>query len=616
VFSDPEFVTNNELNLTRDQLYTESIRKHVLIWKRLKELKTSDLFDKNVFIQAALGPEPSGLMLHELAFLPMITSQASEEQLQKWSPLLDSYQMIGCYAQTELGHGTFVRGLETTATYDPLTKTFVLNSPTLTSTKWWIGSLGLSANHAVLLAQLYTGGQCHGVHAFLVQIRDIDTHKPLPGITVGDIGPKLGLNAVDNGFLRLNNVRIPRENMLMKHSKVLEDGTFIKPPNEKLVYGGMLGIRALIPVNTAATLAAAVTIAIRYSCVRRQSELKPNAPEAQVLDFQTQQHKLFPWLAAVFAYRLTGFAMVEMFLTVTAECREGKYERLIEVHGLSAGLKAVVATRAIRGIEQCRLSCGGHGYSLASGLPLLYGFASTVATAEGEATILLLQTARYLIKNCLQASRGNRVDAFMTYLLPNNNPSSFDGRTNLDSLVHAYAFIASRTVTKTANRLQRVMSESGLTQELAWNECLVDLANAAVVHIDYVLVRLFAEKVTNYQSDASVKRILEALCKLYAIHGLIENAGVLVEEHYLTSADLDNLSSTLYSLYSTIRPDALSIVDAFDFHDQKLRSAIGCYDGQVYEKLYEWASHSALNSTDVHESFHKYLKPLRSQAKL
>jgi acyl-CoA oxidase len=160
------------------------------------------------------------------------------------------------------------------------------------------------------------------------------------------------------------------------------------------------------------------------------------------------------------------------------------------------------------------------------------------------------------------------------------------------------------------------MSESGLSQELAWNECLVDLANAAVVHIDYVLVRLFAEKVTNYQSDASVKRILEALCKLYAIHGLIENAGVLVEEHYLTSADLDNLSSTLYSLYSTIRPDALSIVDAFDFHDQKLRSAIGCYDGQVYEKLYEWASHSALNSTDVHESFHKYLKPLRSQAKL
>lgn len=38
-----------------------------------------------------------------------------------------------------MGHGTFIRGLETTATYDPDTKEFVLHSPTLTSQKWWAG---------------------------------------------------------------------------------------------------------------------------------------------------------------------------------------------------------------------------------------------------------------------------------------------------------------------------------------------------------------------------------------------------------------------------------------------------------------------------------------------
>lgn len=43
------------------------------------------------------------------------------------------------FFQTELGHGTFLRGLETTATYDPSTEEFVLNSPTLTSYKWWPG---------------------------------------------------------------------------------------------------------------------------------------------------------------------------------------------------------------------------------------------------------------------------------------------------------------------------------------------------------------------------------------------------------------------------------------------------------------------------------------------
>ena len=42
---------------------------------------------------------------------------------------------LGTYAQTELGHGTFIRGLETTATYDPEAQEFVLHSPTLTAYK-------------------------------------------------------------------------------------------------------------------------------------------------------------------------------------------------------------------------------------------------------------------------------------------------------------------------------------------------------------------------------------------------------------------------------------------------------------------------------------------------
>jgi acyl-CoA oxidase len=48
--------------------------------------------------------------------------------------------MIGTYAQTELGHGTFIRGLETTATFDEKTQEFVLNTPTLTAFKWWPGN--------------------------------------------------------------------------------------------------------------------------------------------------------------------------------------------------------------------------------------------------------------------------------------------------------------------------------------------------------------------------------------------------------------------------------------------------------------------------------------------
>lgn len=77
--------------------------------------------------------------------------------------------------------GTNLKKLETTAVYDPKTEEFVLNTPTITATKWWPGNLGKSANYTVVMAQLYTNGKCYGSHPFWVQIRDIHTHEPLQG---------------------------------------------------------------------------------------------------------------------------------------------------------------------------------------------------------------------------------------------------------------------------------------------------------------------------------------------------------------------------------------------------------------------------------------------------
>ena len=56
----------------------------------------------------------------------------------------------------------------------------------------------------------------YGVHPFLVQIRSLDDHKPLPGVEVGDIGTKLGYNTMDNGYLSFTHSRIPRENLLSR----------------------------------------------------------------------------------------------------------------------------------------------------------------------------------------------------------------------------------------------------------------------------------------------------------------------------------------------------------------------------------------------------------------
>ena len=171
--------------------------------------------------------------------LHALETMTTDEQKRQFLPLAHSFRIIMTYAQTELGHGTDIRRLETEAIFDRTTDSFVLNTPTLTSTKFWPGALGRTVNYVLLMAQLYTPDRDHpcGLQMFLVQIRDMKTHELLPGYTFdcllidslirtylgvesGEIGMRFGHAGNDNGYLRLTNVRIPRTQMLMKLAQV------------------------------------------------------------------------------------------------------------------------------------------------------------------------------------------------------------------------------------------------------------------------------------------------------------------------------------------------------------------------------------------------------------
>ena len=191
--------------------------------------------------------------------------------------------------------------------------------------------MGHSANHAVVVAQLYSNGKCHGIHPFMVQLRDVETWKPMAGITIGEIGPKLGMKTINNGYLGFNNVRIPRENMLMKNNQVLADGTFIKAPASVLTYSTMVFVRVHIVRNMSYLLSKAATIATRYSAVRRQSPIKPRLPEPQIMDHITQQNKLFPNIARAVVFKLTFDYILNMYNEVTSELNAGNLDRLPEV---------------------------------------------------------------------------------------------------------------------------------------------------------------------------------------------------------------------------------------------------------------------------------------------
>ncbi|OQR81062.1 acyl-CoA dehydrogenase/oxidase, partial [Thraustotheca clavata] len=155
------------------------------------------------------------LDMHRKMFAPALQLSMSQEQWLKWKDIASSYRILGAYAQTELGHGSNIRAIETIAMYDKERQSIDLHSPTLTSRKWWPGGLGKTANFAVVYARLVADNIDYGLHAFLVQLRDLKTHETLPGIELGDIGAKIGFNGVDNGFCTFNHVALPKESLLM-----------------------------------------------------------------------------------------------------------------------------------------------------------------------------------------------------------------------------------------------------------------------------------------------------------------------------------------------------------------------------------------------------------------
>lgn len=106
-------------------------------------------------------------------FTHQIVHMTNDEQLKKWGPLARNLEIHGCYAQTELGHGSNVAGLETTARFDSKTDEFVITTPTISSTKWWPGELGRYANFALVFAQLIVPEEDgsennYGISPFLV----------------------------------------------------------------------------------------------------------------------------------------------------------------------------------------------------------------------------------------------------------------------------------------------------------------------------------------------------------------------------------------------------------------------------------------------------------------
>jgi acyl-CoA oxidase len=317
----------------------------------------------------------------------------TERHHEEFLEAIGTLELPGCYAMTEVDHGSNVRDLETTATYDPETDELIVHTPHQGAAKHYIGNAALHGRLATVFARIVVAGDDHGVHAVLVPLRDADM-ATLPGVHIEDCGDKEGLNGVDNGRIAFDHVRVPRENLLDRFASIDADGGYQSPiPSPGRRFFGMLRTLVLGRVSIAAASVSAtkvgLTIAVRYASERRQFG-PDQSPEQPILDYILIQRELMPRLATTFALH---FAVRD--LQTWAADPERADDPELEV--AAAGLKAYASEHCVSALQACREACGGRGYLADSRFAALKADTDVFTTFEGANLVLYQLVAKGLL---------------------------------------------------------------------------------------------------------------------------------------------------------------------------------------------------------------------------
>ncbi|KAK4286111.1 hypothetical protein QN277_002717 [Acacia crassicarpa] len=485
----------------------------------------------------------------------------------KWLRDTENYVIKGCFAMTELGHGSNVRGIETVANYDSSTGEFVINTPCESAQKYWIGGAGKHATHTVVFSQLYINGNNEGVHAFIAQIRDSDGNI-CPNVRIADCGHKIGLNGVDNGRIWFDNVRIPRENLLNSVADVSPDGQYlctIKNPDQRFAafLAPLTSGRVTIAVSAVYTSKISLAIAIRYALTRRAFSITPNGPEVLLLDYPIHQHRLMPLLAKVYAMSFAANDLKLIYVKRTPESNK-------TIHVVSSAYKAIFTWNNMRILQECREACGGQGYKTENHVGHLKGEYDVQSTFEGDNHVLMQQVSKALLAEYIANRKKNKPFAGLglDYM---NKPQPV-----IPSLLKSFTIRSSQSQIDMFHLRERDLL-SRFAAEVSEYQALGESAESAFIQSFQLaedLGRAFSERaVLQTFMDAesalpagSLKNILGLLRSMYALICMDEDASFL-RYGYLTRDEADAVRKEVKKLSSELRPHALALVSSFGIPD-------------------------------------------------
>jgi acyl-CoA oxidase len=498
---------------------------------------------------------------------------------EAWLRAIGTLQMPGCFAMTETGHGSNVRDLETTASYDIGTHEFIIHSPNRSAWKDYIGNAAVHGRMATVFAQLEVNGEQHGVHAFLVPLRD-EQGNTLRGITIEDDGRKIGLNGVDNGRIAFNSVRIPRDNLLNRFGDVSPDGKYSSPITSAsrrffTMLGTLVAGRVSIAAASCSSAKLGLTICTRYASLRRQ--FGPEAGnEIPILEYLTVQRKLLPLIARTYALDFAIHDAVRLF--------EDPHPEETDLEMSAAVLKALASEHAVDALQFARELCGGLGYMWDMRIGELRADTDIFTTFEGANTVLLQLVAKGLLTELKEQFEEMRIWAAVRQLtarastaVAELNPvitRKTDGEHLRDPDFHrnALRFREARLLHSVAARLRALLND-GVDSFDAVNECQDHLVKLAEAHGERLVLESFQNRLTRLRAD-NTRAAMTELCALFALSCIENDRGWFLESGYLEPVKSKAIRAELNEACSRLSEVAVSLVEGWGIPDRFLPEAV------------------------------------------
>lgn len=489
-------------------------------------------------------------------------------------------KVLGCFAMTETGHGSNVRGIKTTATYNREEDNITIHTPGKNDNKEYIGN-ALHGTMASVFAQLIVDGTNHGVHAILVPLRDSNNHL-MSGVRIEDNGYKLGLNGVDNGKIWFDQVKVPRENLLNKYGDIKPDGTYysdIQNPNKRFftMLGTLVGGRICVAKGALSGAKMALAIAVKYALQRRQFNDNVKIQEDLIMDYPSHQLRLTPAIAKSYVYHITLDSLMKIYSDDSITDK-----RKIETQ--VAGLKAVITWFANDTIQECREACGGKGYLLENRIADLKGDVDIFTTFEGDNTVLLQLAAKGIMSDFNAEFNSAGFAAVFKLLgtqisdkLVTINPiyaNKVDKEHLYNPKFHKHAFdYRTRRLTYSAAMRIRDYIKKGVPTYQAFLKVqthLLALGKAYSCELAYNTYLQFVETI----GDKKNQQLFQKIGCLFALSEIREDASWFLEQGYLGSTKSKAIRQRVERLSTEFRPHIEVLVDGFGIPDHCLTAPI------------------------------------------